>query len=62
MYYDLGVRWMLIAYNRGNLVGGGCHDAEDKGLTKFGRNVVEEMERVGMWYAALTPAGVPVLT
>ena len=26
LYYDLGVRWMLIAYNRGNLVGGGCHD------------------------------------
>jgi membrane dipeptidase len=47
-YYDLGVRWMLMAYNRGNLVGAGCHDAEDKGLTKFGRYVVEEMERVGM--------------
>ena len=48
MYYDLGVRWMLMAYNRGNLVGAGCHDAEDKGLTKFGRYVVDEMERVGM--------------
>jgi membrane dipeptidase len=48
MYYDLGVRWMLMAYNRGNLVGAGCHDAEDNGLTKFGRCVLEEMERVGM--------------
>jgi membrane dipeptidase len=48
LYYELGVRWMLMAYNRGNLVGAGCHDAEDKGLTKFGRSVVEEMERVGM--------------
>ena len=48
VYYDLGVRWMLLAYNRGNRVGAGCHDAEDKGLTKFGRCVVDEMERVGM--------------
>src|ERR1017187_1372189 len=37
LYYDLGVRWMLMAYNRGNLVGGGCHDDEDTGLTEFGR-------------------------
>jgi membrane dipeptidase len=44
---DLGVRWMLIAYNRNNLLGGGCQDA-DRGLTKFGRQVVTEMERVGM--------------
>jgi membrane dipeptidase len=47
-YYDLGVRWMLMAYNRRNLVGAGCHDSEDHGLTEFGRQVVEEMERVGM--------------
>ena len=31
-YYELGVRHMLFAYNRNNLVGGGCHD-EDIGLT-----------------------------
>lgn len=47
LYYDLGVRWMLIAYNRNNLVGGGCCD-DDQGLTNFGRQVVEEMARVGM--------------
>ena len=47
MYYDLGVRWMLLAYNRNNRVGGGCQD-EDGGLTAFGREVVAEMERVGM--------------
>ena len=47
MYYDLGVRWMLIAYNLNNKVGGGCHD-EDCGLTDFGRQVVDEMARVGM--------------
>lgn len=47
LYYDLGVRWMLIAYNRNNLVGGGCRD-DDQGLTDFGREVVLEMARVGM--------------
>lgn len=47
MYYDLGVRWMLMAYNRNNRVGGGCQD-EDQGLTTFGREVLDEMARVGM--------------
>lgn len=47
LYSDLGVRWMLMAYNTNNLVGGGCQD-EDTGLTAFGREVVAEMERVGM--------------
>jgi membrane dipeptidase len=47
LYYDLGVRWMLLAYNSANRVGGGCQ-AEDGGLTPFGRELVAEMERVGM--------------
>ena len=47
LYYDLGVRWMLLAYNKNNGVGGGCQD-DDTGLTKFGRQVIAEMERVGM--------------
>jgi membrane dipeptidase len=47
LYRDLGVRWMLIAYNKNNALGGGCQDV-DRGLTKFGRQVVTEMRRVGM--------------
>ena len=47
LYHDLGVRWMLIAYNRNNALGGGCQD-EDTGLTAFGRQVMDEMRRVGM--------------
>ena len=47
LYYRLGVRQMLIAYNRNNLAGGGCHD-DDHGLTDFGRKVIDEMSRVGM--------------
>lgn len=46
-FYELGVRWMLIAYNRNNSAGGGCLDA-DTGLTAVGRAIIDEMERVGM--------------
>jgi membrane dipeptidase len=46
-FYELGVRWMLIAYNKNNLAGGGCMDT-DGGLTSTGRAVIDEMERVGM--------------
>lgn len=46
-FYELGVRWMLIAYNRKNGAGGGCLDA-DCGLTRAGRAIIDEMERVGM--------------
>ncbi len=46
-YHQLGVRWMLRAYNRSNRAGGGCQD-DDDGLASFGRDVVREMVRVGM--------------
>ena len=46
-FYELGVRWMLIAYNRNNEAGGGCLD-EDCGLQPTGRAIIDEMERVGM--------------
>jgi membrane dipeptidase len=47
LYYDLGVRWMLIAYNKNNNLGGGCQD-DDQGLTEFGKQAIDEMARVGM--------------
>jgi membrane dipeptidase len=47
-YHRLGVRQMLFAYNRNNLAGGGCHD-KDIGLTDFGRKVLDEMNRLGMF-------------
>lgn len=48
LYHRLGVRQMLFAYNRNNLAGGGCHD-DDTGLTDFGRAVIDEMNRLGMF-------------
>lgn len=47
-YYDLGVRWALIAYNERNTAGDGCHVKNADGLTPFGRAMVAEMNRVGM--------------
>jgi membrane dipeptidase len=46
-YYDLGVRQMLLAYNKDNRASGGCMEG-NIGLTDFGRDVIEEMNRVGM--------------
>lgn len=47
-FYSLGVRHNLLAFNQANSVGGGCAEESDGGLTRFGRRVVAEMERVGM--------------
>lgn len=47
LYRALGVRWMLVAYNRNNRAGGGCQD-DDGGLTGFGREMIAEMERIGL--------------
>ncbi len=48
VYYRLGVRHMLLAYNEKNAVGDGCHERTDCGLSRFGVRVIEEMNRVGM--------------
>ena len=48
MYYRLGIRHMLMAYNMKNLVGDGCMERTDDGLSRFGVAVVGEMNRVGM--------------
>ncbi len=47
LYYDLGVRQMLLAYNLDNRASGGCMEGKI-GLTAFGRQVIQEMNRVGM--------------
>jgi membrane dipeptidase len=47
LYRDLGVRQIHLAYNRDNAVGGGCHGA-DVPLTRFGHQVVAEINALGM--------------
>lgn len=48
VFYRLGVRHMLMAYNQKNLVGDGCAERTDAGLSRFGLEVIREMNRVGM--------------
>jgi membrane dipeptidase len=48
VYYELGVRQMLLTYNVRNSAGTGCHDPKDDGLSQYGRAIVREMNRVGM--------------
>ncbi|HYB11199.1 MAG TPA: dipeptidase [Alphaproteobacteria bacterium] len=47
LFSDLGVRQIHLAYNRDNSVAGGCH-GNDAPLTAFGRQVVQEINRVGL--------------
>ncbi|UCE86337.1 MAG: membrane dipeptidase [Deltaproteobacteria bacterium] len=48
LFYQLGVRHALMAYNEANRVGCGCHVRDDTGLSAFGRALIREMNRVGM--------------
>lgn len=48
LFKELGVGVMQLTYNTHNLVGSGCWESEDSGLSDFGREVVEEMNRVGI--------------
>jgi membrane dipeptidase len=48
VYYELGVRQALLAYNQKNRVGDGCAERTDAGLSRFGVEVIKEMNRVGM--------------
>ncbi len=48
LFYALGVRHTLLAFNQTNSCGGGCAEPADGGLSCFGRSVIREMNRVGM--------------
>jgi microsomal dipeptidase-like Zn-dependent dipeptidase len=48
LFADLGVRVLQLTYNNQNDAGGSCYETVDAGLTRFGREVVREMNRVGM--------------
>ena len=48
VYYRLGVRHMLLAYNARNAAGDGWFEPDDGGLSRFGARLIETMNRVGM--------------
>lgn len=48
LYKQLGVGVIQLTYNTQNLIGSGCYESHDSGLSDFGREVVAEMNRVGI--------------
>lgn len=48
IFKELGVGVIQMAYNTQNLVGSGCYESNDGGLSDFGHEVVAEMNRVGI--------------
>lgn len=48
VFHQLGVRFMQLSYNNQSLLATGCYEADDPGITRFGRQVIREMNRVGM--------------
>ena len=46
--HTLGLRFMQLTYNNQSLLACGCYENEDSGLTRMGRGVVAEMNRVGL--------------
>jgi membrane dipeptidase len=48
LFFQSGIRMMHLTYNRRNLIGDGCAETANGGLSDFGRQVVGEMNRVGV--------------
>lgn len=48
LFRDLGLRVVQLAYNTQNLLGTGCYESRDGGLSDFGREVVAELNRLGI--------------
>lgn len=46
--HRLGIRVMQITYNNQSLLGAGCYEAADTGITRMGSEVIAEMNRVGL--------------
>ena len=46
--HTLGARFMQLTYNNQSLLATGCYEAEDTGVTRMGRQVIKEMNRVGL--------------
>ncbi len=46
--HALGARFMQLSYNNQSLLATGCYEAEDPGITRFGRQAIREMNRVGL--------------
>ncbi len=48
VFFQLGIRMMHLTYQRRNMIGDGCAEPANGGLSDFGRSVISEMNRVGV--------------
>ena len=48
LFHALGLRIIQITYNERNLLGNGCYERTDEGLSNFGQDAVREMNRLGI--------------
>lgn len=48
IFFQLGIRMMHVTYNRRNMLGDGCAEAANGGLSDLGRAAIAEMNRVGV--------------
>ena len=46
--HQLGVRFMQLSYNNQSLLAAGCYEVDDPGITRMGRQVIKEMNKVGL--------------
>lgn len=46
--HTLGARFMQLTYNNQSLLASGCYEANDSGVTRMGKQVIKEMNRVGL--------------
>ena len=47
-FFSKGLRFMQLTYNNQTPLAGGCFEAKDSGVSRFGLAVIEEMNRLGM--------------
>lgn len=48
LFRRLGVLFMQLTYNNQSVLASGCYEQHDGGVSRFGREVIREMNRVGM--------------
>ncbi|MEZ6130935.1 MAG: membrane dipeptidase [Planctomycetaceae bacterium] len=48
VFFHLGIRMMHLTYQRRNMIGDGCGEPGNAGLSDFGRSVIAEMNRIGI--------------
>jgi membrane dipeptidase len=48
IFFQLGIRMMHLTYNRRNMIGDGCAEPANGGLSDFGRTVIAEMNKQGV--------------